>query len=115
MIARVLGVGVACLAMSLALAAQTKTVPRPPAGPPPAGDSAAPDGYQPLPQWLGQTRAPAPVKPVRVHGRGVASGTNGAAFQFLPDGRILLGERNGVIRIAGTRTQALGPARRHAA
>ena len=31
----------------------------------------APDGYQPLPQWLGQTRAPAPVKPVRVHGRGV--------------------------------------------
>jgi len=49
MIARVLGVGVAGLAMSLALAAQTKTVPRPPAGPPPAGDSAAPDGYQPLP------------------------------------------------------------------
>jgi len=35
MIARVLGVGVAGLAMSLALAAQTKTVPRPPAGPPP--------------------------------------------------------------------------------
>ena len=31
-----------------------------------------------------------------------ASGTNGAAFQFLPDGRILLGERNGVIRIVGT-------------
>ena len=101
MIARVLGVGVACLAMSLALAAQTKTVPRPPAGQPPAGDSAAPDGYQPLPQWLGQTRAPAPGTRSAFTVAAFASRTNGAGFQFLPDGRILLGERNGVIRIVG--------------
>jgi hypothetical protein len=28
-------------------------------------------------------------------------GVNGAAFQFLPDGRILLAEKNGRIRIVG--------------
>jgi hypothetical protein len=30
-----------------------------------------------------------------------AQGVNGAAFQFLPDGRILLAEKNGRIRIVG--------------
>src|SRR4051812_46971905 len=99
MIGRVLGAGVVCVAMSVALGAQTKTVPRPPAMQPPAGDSAAPDGYQPLPQWLGQTRAPAPVKTAAFTVETFATGTNGAGFQFLPDGRILLGERNGTIRI----------------
>ena len=104
MIGRVLGTGVVCVAMSIAIGAQTKTVPRPPApppGPPPAGESAAPDGYQPLPQWLGQTRAPAPAKTEAFTVETFAAGTNGAAFQFLPDGRILLGERNGRIRIVG--------------
>jgi aldose sugar dehydrogenase len=101
MIERVLCTGVACLALSLVLSGQTKTVPRPPAGPPPPGDSAAPDGYQPLPQWLGQTRAPAPAGTVTFTVETFAVGTNGASFQFLPDGRILLGERNGHIRIVG--------------
>ena len=53
MIARILGVGMVCVALSSALAAQTKTVPRPAALPPgqqPPGESTAPDGYQPLPQ-----------------------------------------------------------------
>ena len=53
------------IALSAGLVAQNKTVPRPPAlpqGQQPPGESAAPDGYQPLPQWLGQTRAPMPAK-----------------------------------------------------
>jgi len=101
MIDRVLGAGAVCLAMSVALGAQTKVVPRPPAMQPPAGDSAAPDGYQPLPQWVGQTRAPVPAATAAFTVETFAVGTNGAGFQFLPDGRILLGERNGAIRIVG--------------
>ncbi len=99
MIERVLCAGVACVAVSLVLSAQTKTVPRPPAGPPPAGESALPDGYQPQPQWLGQTRAPVAARTAAFTLETFATGTNGAGFQFLPDGRILLGERNGHIRI----------------
>jgi len=94
----------ACLVAGAVLASQVKTVPRPPAQAPgqaPAGESAAPDGYQPLPQWLGQTRAPAPAKTEAFTVQTFAEGLNGAAFQFLPDGRILLGERNGRIRIIG--------------
>jgi len=65
MIRRVLAAGVLGVALTAVIAAQTKTVPRPPAQPAgqqPPGESAAPDGYQPLPAWLGQTRAPAPAK-----------------------------------------------------
>ena len=100
----VLVVGAVCLAAGAVLAGQAKTVPRPPAQTPgqaPAGESAAPDGYQPLPQWLGQTRAPAPAKTEAFTVQTFAEGFNGAAFQFLPDGRILLGERTGGIRIVG--------------
>jgi glucose/arabinose dehydrogenase len=100
----VLVVGAVCLVAGAVLAGQAKTVPRPPAQAPgqaPAGESAAPDGYQPLPQWLRQTRAPAPVKTEAFTVQTVAEGLNGAAFQFLPDGRILLGERTGRIRIVG--------------
>ena len=97
-------VGAVCLVSAAVLAGQTKNVPRPPALPPgqaPPGESAAPDGYQPLPQWLGQTRAPAPAKTEAFTVQTFAEGLNGAAFQFLPDGRILLGERTGRIRIVG--------------
>jgi glucose/arabinose dehydrogenase len=100
MIERVLCAG-ACVALTLGLSAQTKTVPRPPAAPPPAGESVAPDGYQPLPQWLGQTRAPVAARTEAFTVETFATGTNGASFQFLPDGRILLGERNGHFRIIG--------------
>ena len=102
MILRVSGAGVACAAVSLLLGAQATTVPRPPATPVPAGESSAPDGYQPLPQWLGQTRAPVPARTAAFTVETFATGTNGAGFQFLPDGRVLLGERNGRIRIVGT-------------
>jgi glucose/arabinose dehydrogenase len=104
MIHRVFFAGVICVALACVLTAQNRTVPRPPAmpqGQQPPGESATPDGYQPLPQWLGQTRAPAPAKTEAFIVETFAEGLNGAAFQFLPDGRILLGERNGGIRIVG--------------
>jgi glucose/arabinose dehydrogenase len=104
MIRRVLCVGGLCVALASVVAAQTRTVPRPPAqpaGPQPQGESAAPDGYQPLPAWMGQTRAPAPAKTETFTVDTFAEGLNGAWFRFLPDGRILLGERTGAIKIIG--------------
>jgi aldose sugar dehydrogenase len=104
MIHRFLVAGAVCIALSMVVIAQHKPVPRPPAlpqGQQPPGESAAPDGYQPLPQWLGQTRAPAPAKTEAFAVETFADGLNGASFKFLPDGRILLGERDGHIRIVG--------------
>jgi glucose/arabinose dehydrogenase len=91
------------VAGALALHAQTaRVVPRPPAaaGPPP-GESATPDGYAPIPQWLGQTRAAAPAKTAAYDVETVAEGLNGGWFQFLPDGRPIVAEKNGRIRIVG--------------
>src|SRR3954454_18950456 len=104
MIRDALPAGALCVGAGvLALHAQTaRPVPRPPAqaqGAQPAGESAAPDGYQPLPQWLGQTRASVPAKTAAYEVQPVVDGVNGAWFQFLPDGRILLTEKNGRIRI----------------
>jgi len=79
-----------------------RVVPRPPAqaqGAQPPGESAAPDGYQPIPQWLGQTHAAAPARTAAYAVQTVAEGVNGAGFQFLPDGRIIVAEKNGRIRI----------------
>ena len=69
-------------------------VPRPPArapGPPrPEDGSAAPDGYAPIPEWLGQTRAPRPEKTAAYAVETVAEGLAGAfCFDFLPDGRMI--------------------------
>ena len=91
--------------MALALATQTATaIPRPPAQPPgpprPEDGSAAPDGYAPIPMWLGQTRAPHPSKTAAYEVETVAEGLSGAfCFDFLPDGRMIVGERPGRIRI----------------
>ena len=106
MIRRLLVTGAACVAVgAVVMSAQTKTVPRPPAQPPgqqPPGESAAPDGYQPIPEWLGQTRAPAPAKTEAFRVETVAEDLNGAfSFSFLPDGRIIVGERAGRIKIVG--------------
>jgi aldose sugar dehydrogenase len=83
--------------------AQTqRVVPRPPAQTPgaPQDGSAAPDGYAPIPEWLGQTRAPRPAASARYDVETVATGImNGFAFHFLPDGRMLLTERPGRLRI----------------
>ena len=112
MIRRAFGAGVVCVALGAVIAAQTKAVPRPAALPPgqqPPGESAAPDGYQPLPAWLGQTRAPAPAKTETFTVETFSEELNAAWFRFLPDGRILLGERNGRIRIVGTEGKAGEP------
>ena len=78
--------------------------PRPPAqtGGAPAGESAAPDGYAPVPAWLGQTRAPRPAKIAEYSVETVAQGLAGAfSFNFLPDGRMIAAERAGHIKLIG--------------
>ncbi len=77
--------------------------PRPASGPNPAaeGGSTAPDGYSPIPQWAGQTRAPIATEQQAYELETVVSGiAQGFAFRFLPDGNILLSERPGNMRIA---------------
>src|SRR5437868_297118 len=107
MIRKGLIAGAALIALgSVLINAQTKSIPRPPAqvpGQQPPGESAAPDGYAPIPQWLGQTRAPVPAKSETFTVETFAEGLNGAfSFHFLPDGRIIVAERAaGRIRIVG--------------
>jgi glucose/arabinose dehydrogenase len=97
-----------CLVFDAAwMAAQTaRAIPRPPAqapGPPrPEDGSAAPDGYAPIPEWLGQTRASRPARTAAYDVETVADGLTGAfSFSFLPDGRIIVSERPGRIKIVG--------------
>jgi glucose/arabinose dehydrogenase len=108
MIRRLLSAGVVCLALGAngTEAQSSRVVPRPPAQPPgpqnPEAGSAAPDGYAPIPEWLGQTRAPRPAKSAAYQIETVASGLMGAfCFSFLPDGRIIVGERAGRIHLVG--------------
>ena len=95
MIRRSLLLGAACVALgAVVITAQSKSVPRPAALPPgqqPPGESASPDGY-----------APIPAKTETFAVETFADGLNGAgSFHFLPDGRILVGERPGRIKIVG--------------
>src|SRR5712671_543958 len=107
MIRRSLIAGAALVALgAVVIDAQIKPAPRPPAqtpGQPPPGESAAPDGYQPIPQWLGQTHAPVPSKTETFTVETFAEGLTGAfSMHFLPDGRIIVGERAaGKVRIVG--------------
>ena len=108
MIRTLLLANVVCLVLGATeIAAQpARVIPRPPAqapGPPkPEDGSLAPDGYAPIPEWLGQTRAPRPGKTAAYDVETVAEGLSGAfCFTFLPDGRIIVGERPGRIRIVG--------------
>jgi glucose/arabinose dehydrogenase len=79
-----------------------QSIPRPPAqkpGAPPDG-SAAPDGYSPIPEWAGQTHAPRVAVSVPYAVETVASGiANGYAIEFISDGRMLLVERPGRLKI----------------
>jgi aldose sugar dehydrogenase len=80
-----------------------RAAPRPPAqtGTPP-NESATPDGYAPIPEWAGQTRAPRPAKTAAYMVETVAEGFTGAfSFNFLPDGRMLVAERPGHIKLVG--------------
>jgi glucose/arabinose dehydrogenase len=98
-------VSATCVVIAAAgVAAQVvRVIPRAPArvGPPkPEDGSAAPDGYAPIPEWLGQTRAPRPARTAEFVVETVAEGISGAfCFDFLPDGRMIVGERPGRIRI----------------
>jgi glucose/arabinose dehydrogenase len=96
---------IAVLAATSILSAQApRVVPRPPAQVPntPPDGSIAPDGYAPIPAWLGQTRAPRPARSESFAVETVATGLSGGfAFHFLPDGRIIVSERPGRIRIVG--------------
>jgi aldose sugar dehydrogenase len=79
-----------------------RVIPRPPAQPPgaPAAGSTAPDGYAPIPEWAGQTRAAKPRVMVPYDLETVATGImSGFAFHFLPDHRMLVTERPGRLRI----------------
>jgi glucose/arabinose dehydrogenase len=67
-----------------------------------ADGSATTDGYAPIPEWAGQTRAPRPSRTEAFRTEVVASGIRGGfSFHFLPDGRMLLSERPGRLRIVG--------------
>src|SRR5689334_806302 len=102
---RVLSIVAYALACTTIVAAQApRAIPRPPAQVPNAlpDGSAAPDGYAPIPAWLGQTRAPRPARSEAFAVETVATGlAGGFSFHFLPDGRIVVSERPGRIRIVG--------------
>ena len=86
--------------------AQGRVIPRPPAPPPGANTaeagSAAPDGYAPIPAVARPDARAAPGARTSFSVETVATGLAGAfSFHFLPDGRIIVGERPGRIRIVG--------------
>jgi glucose/arabinose dehydrogenase len=91
------------LAVQLAQGFPVPPVARPPAVTPPADENATAESFAPAPQWPGQTRAPKPAKTEAYEVQTVADGIDGAfCLSFLPDGRILLGERPGRIKIVST-------------
>jgi aldose sugar dehydrogenase len=93
-------------------AQSARSIPRPAAPQPgaPAAGSAAPDGYAPIPEWAGQTHAPRVQVSVPYEVETVATGISGGySIDFLPDGRILLVERPGRLRIIERSGQIAGP------
>jgi aldose sugar dehydrogenase len=93
------------LLLGVALSAQdAHKVPRPSAQSQTANPgTTAPDGYAPIPQWAGQTRAPIPAVSVPYKTETVAKGLRGGfGFHFLPDRRIIVSERQGRVRIVST-------------
>src|SRR3954467_2632923 len=99
-------VAVSLGAVVIAASPQQRVIPRPPAQAPgparPEDGSAGPDGYAPIPEWLGQTRAPRPAKTAAHDVETFAEGLSAAfSFSFLPDGRVIVSERPGRIRIVG--------------
>jgi len=91
-------------AASILSGQEPRAILRPPAQLPnaPPDGSAAPDGYAPIPAWLGQTHAPRPARAEPYSVDTVAAGLSGGfSFHFLPDGRIIVGERPGRIRLVG--------------
>jgi aldose sugar dehydrogenase len=86
-----------------------RPAPRPPAqtGNPPS-ESATPDGYAPIPEWAGQTRAPRAQKTAAFSVETFSEGFTGAfSFNFLPDGRMLVAERPGHLKLVGKDGKAI--------
>jgi glucose/arabinose dehydrogenase len=107
-----LTLALACMVHALWGAPARQPIPRPPAqkpGAPPDG-SAAPDGYSPIPEWAGQTHAPRVAVSVPYAVETVATGiANGYSIEFMPDGRILLVERPGRLKIIDRSGQISAP------
>jgi len=106
------GLCVVAVRMGLVHAQTTRPIPRPPAQQPgaPQNGSAAPDGYAPIPEWAGQTHAPRVQVSVPYGVETVATGISGGySIDFLPDGRILLVERPGRLRIIDRAGQISAP------
>src|SRR4030095_15461719 len=106
------GLCAVAVAMGLVHAQTTRTIPRPPAQQPgaPQNGSAAPDGYAPIPEWAGQTHAPRVKMSAPYDVVTVATGIHGGySSDFLPDGRILLVERPGRLRIIDRTGQISAP------
>jgi glucose/arabinose dehydrogenase len=111
---RPLRVIVFAVALACGVHAQTpSSIPRPPAQKPgvqPAGESATPDGYSPIPQWAGQTKAPRVAVSVPYAVEVVSTGiANGYSIEFMSDGRILLVERPGRLKIIDRSGQISAP------
>jgi aldose sugar dehydrogenase len=97
---RLVFIFLAILGGVLVRAEDVRTIPRPAAESSNAAGDIAPDGYAPIPQWLGQTHAPVVGVASRYKTEVFATGLRGGfGFHFLPDGRIIVSERPGRIRI----------------
>jgi len=94
------------LCLEAALAQAPRVIPRPPPSPPqgsaPELGSIATDGYAPIPARAGQTRAPRPDVVAAYEVQTFATGlAGGFSFHFLPDGRLLVAERPGRVKLIG--------------
>src|SRR5262245_25791475 len=104
--ARTIVLALATWLLAGVMTTEAQVIPAPPRPPAqtgtPAGESATPDGYAPIPAWLGQTRAPRPSKTAAYSVETFAEGLTGAfSFNFLPDGRMIAAERAGHIKLIG--------------
>ena len=65
-----------------------------------SAETAPPNAPDQKPAFPGQTRAPAPAEPTAVATTTVAEGIQGGwGFEFLPDGRMIVTEKSGQLRI----------------
>jgi glucose/arabinose dehydrogenase len=73
-------------------------------------ETAPPNASGQAPAFPGQTRAPTPPRPTAVQTAAVVEGLQSAwSMEFLPDGRMLLTEKRGAMRIASADGSLSGP------
>jgi glucose/arabinose dehydrogenase len=99
-----LAVPFAALALLACVAEQAASQPRPPV------ETAPPNGAGQTPAFVGQTRAPQPATLSRVAFTTVATGlVNPWAVEVLPDGRMLVTEKEGRLRVVTADGRVLDP------